>query len=83
MKNFPVDLELWGWLRFLLFLAFQSSEDHQLVTNGFGLMNFYFEAVNILDRIDAKKGSIKGILAGVNEKDRKRMSAAVIHTLEC
>lgn len=45
-------------------------------------MNFYFEAVNILDRIDAKKGSIKGILAGVNEKNRKRMSAAVIHTLE-
>ncbi len=46
-------------------------------------MNFYFEAVNMLGRIDAKKGSIKGILASVNEKDRKRMSAAIIHTLQC
>ncbi|KAF8339690.1 S-adenosyl-L-methionine-dependent methyltransferase [Cantharellus anzutake] len=45
-------------------------------------MNFYFDAANVLDRIVAKKGSIKGILAEVNQKDRKRMSAAVIRTLE-
>lgn len=46
-------------------------------------MNFYFEASQVLDKIEAKQGSIKGILAGVDLSSRKRMSAAVIRTLEC
>ncbi|KAI0711953.1 S-adenosyl-L-methionine-dependent methyltransferase [Cerioporus squamosus] len=45
-------------------------------------MNFYFEAVNVLDKLDAKKGSIKGVLASVPEKNRKRMAALVIETLK-
>jgi 25S rRNA (cytosine2278-C5)-methyltransferase len=52
-------------------------------------MNFYFDAAKVLDRLDAKQGSIKGILAqevagnGVDDRNRKRMTAAVIRTLEC
>ena len=46
-------------------------------------MNFYFEAVNVLDKLDAKKGSIKGVLASVPEKHRKRTAALVIETLKC
>ena len=46
-------------------------------------MNFYFEAVNVLDKLDAKKGSIKGVLASVAEKHRKRTAALVIETLKC
>ncbi|RPD61175.1 S-adenosyl-L-methionine-dependent methyltransferase [Lentinus tigrinus ALCF2SS1-7] len=45
-------------------------------------MNFYFEAVNVLDKLDAKKGSIKGVLASVPEKNRKRTAALVIETLK-
>ncbi|KAI0710126.1 S-adenosyl-L-methionine-dependent methyltransferase [Earliella scabrosa] len=45
-------------------------------------MNFYFEAVNVLDKLDAKKGSIKGVLASVAEKHRKRTAALVIETLK-
>ena len=47
------------------------------------LMNFYFEAVTVLDKLDAKKGSIKGVLASVPEKNRKRTAALVIETLKC
>ena len=46
-------------------------------------MNFYKEAASILDRLDAKKDSIKGALSRVNDKDRKRMAALVIETLKC
>lgn len=46
-------------------------------------MNFYFEAVKILDKLDQKQGSIKGLLSSVPEKDRKRMSALVIESLKC
>jgi len=46
-------------------------------------MNFYFEAAKVLDKLDAKKGSIKGIIATVSEKDRKRTAALVIETLKC
>ncbi len=46
-------------------------------------MNFYFEAVNVLDKLDAKKGSIKGVLASIPEKNRKRTAALVIETLKC
>ena len=46
-------------------------------------MNFYFEAANVLDRIDNKRGSIKGILGSLPEKDRRRTSALVIETLKC
>ena len=46
-------------------------------------MNFYFEAVNVLDKLDAKKGSIKGVLASVPDKNRKRTAALVIETLKC
>jgi 25S rRNA (cytosine2278-C5)-methyltransferase len=46
-------------------------------------MNFYFEAAGVLDKLDAKKGSIKGIIATVSEKNRKRTAALVIETLKC
>lgn len=46
-------------------------------------MNFYFEAVTVLDKLDAKKGSIKGVIASVPEKNRKRTAALVIETLKC
>lgn len=46
-------------------------------------MNFYFEAAKALDRLDAKKGSIKGIIGLLPEKDRKRTAALVIETLKC
>jgi putative methyltransferase len=46
-------------------------------------MNFYFEAAKILDKVDKRQGSIKGVLSSVPEKDRKRMSALVIESLKC
>ena len=46
-------------------------------------MNFYFEAAKTLDRLDAKEGSIKSVIASFPEKDRKRTSALVIETLKC
>jgi len=46
-------------------------------------MNFYFEAAKILDKLDQKQGSIKGMLSSVPDKDRKRMSALVIESLKC
>ncbi|KAI0767919.1 S-adenosyl-L-methionine-dependent methyltransferase [Irpex lacteus] len=45
-------------------------------------MNFYFEAASVLDRLDAKRGSIKGLIATVPEKNRKRTAALVIETLK-
>ncbi|TFK40253.1 S-adenosyl-L-methionine-dependent methyltransferase [Crucibulum laeve] len=45
-------------------------------------MNFYFEAAKTLDRLDAKQGSIKGVIATLPEKDRKRTAALVIETLK-
>ncbi|KAK7032869.1 S-adenosyl-L-methionine-dependent methyltransferase [Favolaschia claudopus] len=45
-------------------------------------MNLYFTAANTLDRLEAKQGSIKGILATLPEKDRKRTAALVIETLK-
>ncbi|KAJ3917093.1 S-adenosyl-L-methionine-dependent methyltransferase [Lentinula edodes] len=45
-------------------------------------MNFYFTAAEVLDRLDSKKGSIKGLISTVAEKDRKRTSALVIQTLK-
>ncbi|TFK49893.1 S-adenosyl-L-methionine-dependent methyltransferase [Heliocybe sulcata] len=45
-------------------------------------MNFYFQAAKTLERLDAKQGSIKGILATLPEKDRKRTAALVIETLK-
>ena len=47
------------------------------------LSSFYFEAAKTLDRLDAKQGSIKGVLATLPEKDRKRTAALVIETLKC
>lgn len=46
-------------------------------------MNFYFAAAKTLDRLDGKEGSIKGIIATLPEKDRKRTAALVIETLKC
>lgn len=46
-------------------------------------MNFYFDAAKVLDRLDAKQGSIKGVIGSLPEKDRKRMAALVIETLKC
>ncbi|KAG6832824.1 hypothetical protein H0H92_009443 [Tricholoma furcatifolium] len=45
-------------------------------------MNFYFEAAKTLDRLDSKEGSIKGVLASLPQKDRKRTTALVIETLK-
>ncbi|KIJ52544.1 hypothetical protein M422DRAFT_26124 [Sphaerobolus stellatus SS14] len=45
-------------------------------------MNFYQEAAKLLERLDAKKGSIKGIIGSVPEKSRKRTAALVIETLK-
>ncbi|KAF5367132.1 hypothetical protein D9758_003992 [Tetrapyrgos nigripes] len=45
-------------------------------------MNFYFSAAEVLNRLDAKQGSIKGLIANIPEKDRKRTSALVIETLK-
>ncbi|OCH95464.1 S-adenosyl-L-methionine-dependent methyltransferase [Obba rivulosa] len=45
-------------------------------------MNFYFEAAKLLDKLDAKKGSVKGVIASVSDKDRKRTAALVIETLK-
>ncbi|KAG1781528.1 S-adenosyl-L-methionine-dependent methyltransferase [Suillus placidus] len=45
-------------------------------------MNFYFEASEVLNRIDAKEGSIKGILATLPENNRSRTAALVIETLK-
>ncbi|KAG7451071.1 S-adenosyl-L-methionine-dependent methyltransferase [Guyanagaster necrorhizus] len=45
-------------------------------------MNLYFEASKTLDGLDARIGSIKGVLATLPEKDRKRISALVIETLK-
>lgn len=46
-------------------------------------MNFYFEAAKALDRLDAKQGSVKGIISTLPEKDRKRTAALIIETLKC
>ncbi|KAJ3567885.1 hypothetical protein NP233_g6070 [Leucocoprinus birnbaumii] len=45
-------------------------------------MNFYFDAAKTLDRLDAKQGSIKGTIATLPEKNRKRTSALIIETLK-
>jgi len=45
-------------------------------------MNFYFEASEVLNRLDAKEGSIKGILATLPENNRSRTAALVIETLK-
>ena len=47
------------------------------------VMNFYFEAAKTLDRLDAKEGSVKGLIATLPEKDRRRTGALVIETLKC
>ena len=46
-------------------------------------MNFYFDAAKALDKLNAKQGSIKGVIGHLPEKDRKRGSALVIETLKC
>ncbi|KAG1734159.1 S-adenosyl-L-methionine-dependent methyltransferase [Suillus lakei] len=45
-------------------------------------MNLYFEASEVLNRIDAKEGSIKGILATLPENNRARTAALIIETLK-
>ena len=46
-------------------------------------MNFYFDAARIIDRLDAKHGSVKSLLNTLPEKSRKRTAALVIETLKC
>lgn len=46
-------------------------------------MNFYFDSAKALDRLDAKQGSVKGVISSVGEKDKKRAAALVIQTLKC
>ncbi|KLO13049.1 S-adenosyl-L-methionine-dependent methyltransferase [Schizopora paradoxa] len=45
-------------------------------------MNFYFDAAKALDKLNARQGSIKGVIGHLPEKDRKRGSALVIETLK-
>lgn len=45
-------------------------------------MNFYFDAAKIIDRLDAKHGSVKSLLSTLPEKNRKRTAALVIETLK-
>lgn len=45
-------------------------------------MNFYRAAVTVLEKLEAKKGSIKGIIGSLPEKSRKRTAALVIETLK-
>ncbi|KAH9068155.1 S-adenosyl-L-methionine-dependent methyltransferase [Lactarius deliciosus] len=45
-------------------------------------MNFYFDAAGIIDRLDAKQGSVKSLLSTLPEKSRKRTAALVIETLK-
>ncbi|CAK5269202.1 unnamed protein product [Mycena citricolor] len=45
-------------------------------------MNFYFDAAVTLDRLGSKQGSIKGVIASLPEKNRKRTAALVIETLK-
>jgi len=45
-------------------------------------MNFYYKCASILDSLDAKKGSIKSLVATLSEADRKRGAALVIETLK-
>ncbi|KAI5122536.1 hypothetical protein M0805_005263 [Coniferiporia weirii] len=45
-------------------------------------MNFYFDAAKTLDKLDAKQGSIKGVIGTLPEKDRRRTTALVIETLK-
>ncbi|KAI0261510.1 S-adenosyl-L-methionine-dependent methyltransferase [Gloeopeniophorella convolvens] len=45
-------------------------------------MNFYFEAAKVIDRLDAKHGSIKSLLSTLPDKDHKRSAALVIETLK-
>ncbi|KAH6909037.1 williams-Beuren syndrome critical region protein 20 copy A [Coprinopsis sp. MPI-PUGE-AT-0042] len=45
-------------------------------------MNFYFEAAKVLDRLNTKQGSIKGLIATLPEKSRKRSAALIIETLK-
>lgn len=45
-------------------------------------MNLYFAASEALERLDAKQGSIKGVLAALPENGRKRISALTINTLK-
>ena len=46
-------------------------------------MNFYFQAADVLDHLDAKQGSIKGIVGTLPASERKRTAALVIETLKC
>ncbi|KAI0292127.1 S-adenosyl-L-methionine-dependent methyltransferase [Russula brevipes] len=45
-------------------------------------MNFYFDAAKLIDRVDAKRGSVKSLLNTLPEKSRKRTAALVIETLK-
>ncbi|KAI0249159.1 S-adenosyl-L-methionine-dependent methyltransferase [Lactifluus subvellereus] len=45
-------------------------------------MNFYFDAARIIDRLDAKRGSVNSLLNTLPEKNRKRTAALVIETLK-
>ena len=47
------------------------------------IMNFYFDAAKIIDRLDAKRGSVKSLMNTLPEKSRKRTAALVIETLKC
>lgn len=45
-------------------------------------MNFYQEAARVIERVDAKQGSIKGLISSLPEKSRKRTAALVIESLK-
>ncbi|KAH9983082.1 S-adenosyl-L-methionine-dependent methyltransferase [Russula compacta] len=45
-------------------------------------MNFYFDAANVIDRLEAKRGSVKSLMNTLPETSRKRTAALVIETLK-
>ena len=47
-------------------------------------MNFYHHAASILDKLNERKGTIKGLVIGDPKvRDKKKMYALVCETLKC
>jgi hypothetical protein len=46
-------------------------------------MNLYFESAKCLDKLDAKRGSVKSVLTLLPPANRKRGTALLIETLKC
>jgi putative methyltransferase len=46
-------------------------------------MNFYRDASDILEKIENKKGTIKGLTLSDKVRDKKKMFAIICQTLKC